>query len=146
MNTEKKGFTLIELLVVVLIIGILASVAIPQYFRTVERARIAEALATFSTVKAAQERHNARNGVYTTNWDDLDVTLKTAATGVECTGAAACVSKIFTYTLGATMITATRNDIPTPIARYGKYTITMTYNTNIMDSPVTTVKNELLPK
>ena len=70
---NKKGFTLIELLVVVLIIGILAAMAMPAYFKAVERARAAEADTMIGTVVNAQQRYKMKTGNYAANWTSLDV-------------------------------------------------------------------------
>jgi prepilin-type N-terminal cleavage/methylation domain-containing protein len=63
-NGRAPGFTLIELLVVVLIIGILAAIAVPQYFKVVEKGKFAETMQWINGLKGAQERYLAKNGAY----------------------------------------------------------------------------------
>ena len=76
MRNMKKGFTLIELLVVVLIIGILASIAIPQYFKVVEKGKVSEALSTLDALRGAQERYLAKYGNYANSWTAVGFDLQ----------------------------------------------------------------------
>ena len=74
------GFTLIELLVVVLIIGILAAMALPQYFKAVERSRMAEAVTLMDSIVKSQRRKFMQTNNYARVFQGLDVSPK-GATG-----------------------------------------------------------------
>lgn len=71
----RAGFTLIELLVVVLIIGILAAIAVPQYQKAVLKARASEALVQGKALFAAEKSYVLSNGAMTEDLDALDVTF-----------------------------------------------------------------------
>ena len=69
----RKGFTLLELVIVVIIVAVLAGLGIPQFIKTVERAKAAEGVSILGTFRTSQLRYYAEYGVYTSVIGSLDV-------------------------------------------------------------------------
>lgn len=107
---NSQAFTLIELLVVVLIIGILAAVALPQYKVAVAKARMTQLVTLANAVKQAEERYYMANGQYTTDWSELDIELEGTVNNTYLTNPAGWGLNLSSYTEGATWESVTAWD------------------------------------
>ena len=105
--TTSVGFTLIELLVVVLIIGILAAVAVPQYQLAVDKSKFASNMPLLDATRTAQEAYYLANGQYATEFDQLDMQIPKSFTiklpdsmGGDCWGngtSVICTNQCYSY-------------------------------------------------
>ncbi|AFY87773.1 type IV pilin protein [Chroococcidiopsis thermalis] len=72
---SNEGFTLIELLVVVIIIGVLAAIALPNFLNQTAKAKQAEAKTTISQVNNAQALHRNTNNGFASAMSELALGL-----------------------------------------------------------------------
>lgn len=72
---KRRAFTLLELMVVVIIVGILAMIAMPQFFKAAEKARAAEGVNILGALRGAQLRYYSENPkqAFTDDLTELDV-------------------------------------------------------------------------
>ncbi len=118
-SKRRNGFSLVELSVVVIIIGVLAAFGIPRMLKSVERSKAAEAFKYLASVRAAQERYQARESTYAALLTDLDMEQtapKYFTVGVVAPGSTASLEDSWSLTL-------TRQGAS---AGYGAYTVTFT--------------------
>ena len=99
---NQQGFTLMELLVTVLILGVLLSIAVPQYTRSLERARATEAMTAVKALNDAVYAYAAaRSGAAAcpTSFSKLSVVLEQASGTVPT--ATTFMTKNFLFTLNS---------------------------------------------
>ncbi len=72
---NKKAFTLLELLIVVLIIGILAAIALPQYQMAIGRSKFATLKEFTRSLGEARNRYFLTHSKYPTSVKDLDIDI-----------------------------------------------------------------------
>ena len=118
---RRSGFSLVELSVVVIIIGVLAAFGIPRMLKSVERSKASEAFRFLASVRAAQERYQARQGTYAASLTDLDMEQsapKFYTVGTVAAGSTSSLEDSWSLTL-------TRQGAS---AGYGAYTVVFTEN------------------
>jgi type IV pilus assembly protein PilA len=69
-----NGFTLVEVLITVAIVGILSSLALPNYFRQLQKTRQSEAVASMSQLQNTIVGYVDENGIHPNNWKELNET------------------------------------------------------------------------
>ena len=74
-RAPKSGFTLIEMLIVVVVIGILAAIAVPNYARMREKTFVATVTSDLKNMASLQEVYHGNHQVYTNDPADLDMTI-----------------------------------------------------------------------
>lgn len=98
LKNKKSGFTLLEIIIVIIIVGVLASLALPRFFNTINFSRATEALNAMAVVKRAADRCAMMAGAITGTADYTDCVLFTDL-GIDNPGSAP--GSNYTYTISA---------------------------------------------
>ena len=104
---NKKGFTLLEIIIVIIIVGVLASLALPRFFSTVEYSRSTEALNALGVIRKSVVRCGMVN-------DNVNGCDSFGAIDIDDPGSEPGAH--FTYSIAVTAanaftVTATRNTV-----------------------------------
>jgi len=125
LKNNKSGFTLLEIIIVIIIVGVLASLALPRFFKTINYSRATEALNIMSTAKRMIDRCAIAEGavtgaaapVYNANcdtWDEIGMVNPTGVGGATFqawTEPAFAAGPPITFTITAETAAASGHDV-----------------------------------
>lgn len=132
-RARNCGFSLVEFAIVVVILGVLATFAVPRFMNAVERSKTAEAFNFGECIQAAEADYQARNGCYAASLADLNLPL------AETPNFTVTAPSSANWTAGWE-IKLTRSGSS---AGYGSYTVT--FDQNGFNAAKSSVPAELLP-
>jgi prepilin-type N-terminal cleavage/methylation domain-containing protein len=128
-----KGFTLVELAVVIVIIGVLAAFGVPQFLKSVERSKAAEAFNYLSAIRSAQERYLAKQGVYADESTKVSLDITQTAPKYFDVGTISSANTAGTPTWDLKLSRKAST------SSYGSYTVQFTQNGFDTDSAASTI-------
>ncbi|EGN74719.1 general secretion pathway protein G [Idiomarina sp. A28L] len=77
---QQSGFTMLEMMVVIVILGIMATLVVPQIFGQREQADMQKAISDITALENAMEMYRVQNGIYPTTEQGLEALVSAPQT------------------------------------------------------------------